>query len=343
MPKPRFLLFGFLLIFTLKANSQQVSWIPVTVPEASSFRALSIPDDETAWVAGNKGLVGQTADGGKTWDFKSIEGFEKLDFRSLYAFDKRTAIVANAGSPAYILRTENAGKNWSIVYENQDSAVFIDGIDFWDAENGLIYGDPINGKLFVIKTTDSGKTWNSLPASSLPTLEPGEASFAASGTNIRCFGKKKVLIASGGSKSRLFYSTNAGNTWRAIEVPIIQGKNSEGIFGIYLVSDKHWIVVGGDYTKENQAINHIFYTLNGGKNWEMPKRATGGYRECVAQLENEMLIAVGPQGADISLDRGLNWVAIDAPLGLHVIRKSKTGHLVLGAGRNTICTVNLRN
>lgn len=334
MTKPRFLLLGFGLICILKTNAQQVSWIPVTVPEASSFRALSIPDEETVWVAGNKGLLGQSADGGKTWDFKSIEGFEKLDFRSLFAFDKRTAIVVNAGSPAYILRTENAGKNWSIVYENQDSSIFIDGIDFWDAETGLVYGDPIRGKLFVLKTTDSGKTWNPLPEASLPALEPGEASFAASGTNIRCFGKKKVLIASGGSKSRLFYSANAGNTWKAIEVPIIQGKNSEGIFGIYLLSDKHWIVVGGDYTKENQAIKHIFYTLNGGKNWEMPKQATGGYRECVAQLDDEIMIAVGPQGAEISTDKGLNWQTLTAPPGLHVVRTSKSGKQSFAAGRN---------
>lgn len=341
MPKLPFFFLVFWVSNSLIAHAQQISWIPVRVPEASSFRALSIPDDKTAWVAGNKGLIGQTTDGGKTWDFKSIEGFEKLDFRSLYAFDKHTAIVANAGSPAYILHTKDAGKNWSIVYENQDSAVFIDGIDFWDAETGLVYGDPIHGKLFVLKTTDSGKTWNPLPDASLPTLGSGEASFAASGTNIRCFGKKKVLIASGGSKSRLFYSTNAGNTWRAIEVPIIQGKNSEGIFGIYLVSDKHWIVVGGDYTKENQAIKHIFYTLNGGKNWEMPKKATGGYRECVAQLDDEIMIAVGPQGAEISFDNGLNWNTIEAPQGLHVIKKSKSGNLVLAAGRNTICVLSL--
>ena len=91
---------------------------------------------------------------------QSVKDFEAVDFRSLYAFDSLNAIIANAGSPASILKTVDGGKTWKEVYHNEHKDIFLDGIDFWDSQRGLIYGDPINSHMQILKTSDGGNTWD---------------------------------------------------------------------------------------------------------------------------------------------------------------------------------------
>lgn len=85
----------------------------VEVP--ASFRAVSVVDDQVVWVSGSKGHVCKSIDGGKTWTVNQVKGFEPLDFRSCYAFDANSAIIANAGEPAHILKQqmeERTGKSF---------------------------------------------------------------------------------------------------------------------------------------------------------------------------------------------------------------------------------------
>lgn len=221
-----------LLLFSQTCYSQHLKTI---VPHTgASFRGLSVVDNAVAWVSGTKGWVGISVDAGNSWNFKQVKGFENNDFRSLYAFDNKTAVIANAGTPAYILYTNDAGDTWQQVYKNEDSAAFFDGVDFWNDKEGIIYGDPIDGHMLLLHTGDGGKSWKELPLSQRPVLKPGEASFAASGTCIHCFDDNKLVIATGGSISRLWVSENKGKSWTAISAPILQGQSSRGIFSICL-------------------------------------------------------------------------------------------------------------
>jgi photosystem II stability/assembly factor-like uncharacterized protein len=125
-------------------------------PEEVSTRGLSAVDDRVAWVGGSKGWVGHTSDGGSTWKTLQVKGFETSDFRSVYAFGAERAIIANAGSPANILITKDAGQTWKVIYTDTHADAFIDGVDFWNDTEGLMYGDPIDGRMLLIKTTDGG-------------------------------------------------------------------------------------------------------------------------------------------------------------------------------------------
>ena len=198
------------LLLCSNAFSQTYSLQNCKISVTSSFRGLSAVDDSVVWVSGSNGWIGRSTDGAKSWIFKQVQGFEKLDFRSLYAFDKQRAIIANAGSPAHILQTIDGGNTWQIVYQNNHADSFFDGIDFWNDRNGIIYGDPIQGRMLLLITKDGGHTWNELPELHRPQLNVGEASFAASGTGIRCYDKSKVMISTGGKVSRLFISKNNG-------------------------------------------------------------------------------------------------------------------------------------
>lgn len=305
---------------------------------AGSYRGLSVVDNRIAWMSGNNGLVGRTLDGGSTWDIRTAPGFEKADFRSLYAFDDVRAVIANAGSPGYILVTEDGGQHWTTVYSNSHAEVFFDGIDFWNDRDGLIYGDPIDGKMLMLRTADGGKTWTAVQTA--PPLEKGEASFAASGTGIRCYGKRGVMICTGGIVSRLWKSGDRGNNWESIRPPIAQGQATSGIYS-FALKGKQITVVGGDYSKEGVAANNHLYSTDEGQSWQTPQPAIRGYRECVEFITGNMLVAAGPAGADISRDHGISWSMLSDQRGIHVLRKARKGKLVIMAG-NTETTFTLR-
>lgn len=330
----------FLLFFSgLPVRAQ--SLLPSEVPIQSSFRALSVIDDKVAWVGGSQGWVGKSLDGGATWQFEQVAGFEKSEFRSLYAFSSEVAVIANAGSPATILRTRDGGKTWNVVFTLNHPDAFFDGMDFWNDTEGIIYGDPIAQRMVLLTTHDGGKTWEELPEAHRPTLHEGEASFAASGTGIRCFGKTSLMISTGGKVSRLFATDDFGKKWTIHSPPILQGESSTGIFS-FAFSKAEGIVVGGDYTRDTLATQHVLLTTDGGKTWTAPNTPTRGYRECVEYLSRTRVIAVGPKGIDLSNNGGADWSPFSDETGYHVVRKARKGSLVITAGNKKLARVNVK-
>ncbi|MEQ8364860.1 MAG: YCF48-related protein [Cyclobacteriaceae bacterium] len=325
---------SFSLAFVLFAQltwGQQFQIKNIETDVNSTFRGLSIVNDQVAWVSGSSGWVGISTDGGHTWNFNQVKGYETSGFRSLYGFDQNKAIIANAGSPANILVTIDAGKTWEVVYTNNHDAAFLDGIDFWNENEGLIYGDPINGKMLLLKTTDGGSTWNEVV--NAPDLHKGEASFAASGTGIRCIGKDKAIISTGGMVSRLWTTPDKGKTWSDIAPPTVQGEAATGIYS-FAVNNKNIVLVGGDYTRPDLATKHNLYSKDGGATWSTPAESSRGYRECVEFITNNTLLTTGPTGTDISYDQGANWKAFSETEGFHVLRIARKGALTIIAGNN---------
>lgn len=335
----RTILFWYLATICSVA-AQEIRFKNVFDDSTYSFRGISIPDKHAAWVSGNG--IGRSVDAGKKWTVKKVKGYESLDFRTIYAFDSITAVIANTGSPAYVLRTSNGGSSWDIVYKNEDTHAFIDGIDFWNEAEGIIYGDPIGGRLMLLKTNNGGKTWEEVSVWNCPALSDGEASFAASGTGIRCYDNGVVIIATGGKVSRLLISGNRGESWSSVETPILQGEASTGIFS-FAIKNNTGIIVGGDYLSDTLKKDHVFYTMDMGKNWISPDNPTGGYRECVEFISDQVAVAVGPGGADVTFNAGKDWRSIDDGKQFHVIRKARRGNLVIAAGKGRIARLTVKN
>lgn len=321
-------------LFSFTSFAQQYSLQFVEAKADASFRGISVADKNAVWVSGSKGWIGRSTDGGVNWTFSKVKGYEQCDFRSLYAFDSNNAVIANAGSPAYILRTADGGNSWKQVYENRDSAAFIDGMDFWgDKQSGLIHGDPINGRMLLLYTADAGSSWKELKG---PELSEGEASFAASGTTIKCFDGKSVLVATGGMVSELYISKDKGQSWRAISTPMLSGSTSTGTYTM-MRDEGCWLLAGGDYKRDSIRTGNFYYSTNEGKTWQAPKHTTRGYRECLAQTrkgKQKTMFAVGPAGIDISTDEGVNWKPLSDEKGFHVMKPSKDGKLMFLAGSN---------
>jgi photosystem II stability/assembly factor-like uncharacterized protein len=321
----------FIILFCVKAQSQTL--IPLDGGKGTSLRGLSVVDDSVAWVSGSKGWTASSINGGKTWSWKQIPGYENLDFRDIEAFSANRAILLSAGTPAVILLTIDGGSVWKEVYRNESPDIFLDGMDFWDAERGLIYGDPIKGQMVLLKTSDGGESWVNISQKNSISLISGEASFAASGTAIRCDSKGNTWIATGGLQSRVFFSSDYGNTWKANACPIIQGKSSTGPFSIAFHTNRTGIAAGGDYLIDSSRVNNLLLTRNGGKTWKKPSITTFGYRSAIEYISKSVLISTGPSGTDWSTDGGMTWKKLSDD-GYNTIRKAKDGTLVLFTGTN---------
>lgn len=323
---------GFLLFTNLKTTAQEFSLQLIPSSTKAYFRGLSVVDDQVAWVSGSQGTVGRTIDGGKTWRFIPVNSFEKLEFRSLFAFDSLRAVIANAGSPAYVLHTTDGGKNWSTVYTNPHTDAFIDGMDFWNEQEGMIYGDAIEGRMLLLRTHDGGLHWQETEKNTRPVLSEGEGSFAASGTGIRCVDKRFALIATGGKRSRLWISSDRGLKWEVLNPPVIQGSTMTGIFSLAFRDSSNWIIVGGNYQVDSLKTDHVFYTRDKGKNWIRPLKPTRGMRECVEFIDDKTVISCGLNGIDVSGNGGVIWRPLSDERQFAVVRKARRGSLVVFAG-----------
>jgi photosystem II stability/assembly factor-like uncharacterized protein len=320
-----------LLCFPIISFAQSYTLKQLAAGKNTSMRGLSVLSDSVAWVSGSNGYVGKTLNGGKTWEWTQPKGYEKLDFRDIEAFDDLKAIVVNAGSPAYILSTVDGGKSWTQVYKNTDSAIFLDGMAFWDKQQGIIFGDPIKNKMQLLKTTDGGLTWQDISNKLKKELKAGEAGFAASGTTIRTLPNGKVWIASGGSTANIYFSSNYGNSWKVYPCPIIQGESSTGPFSIAFYNAKNGIAVGGNYLKDKENSNNVVLTSNGGKTWQKPEKPVLGFRSAVEYITDKICFATGSSGTDYSADGGITWSNISTQ-NFNALQKAKTGKLVLLTG-----------
>lgn len=297
----------------------------------TSIRGLSVVNDVVVWASGSNGTIGKSTDGGKTWKWSIVKGFEKRDFRDIEAFDAATAVVIVVDAPAYILKTNDGGENWKIVYENKTKGMFLDAIEFWNELSGIVIGDPVDGRVFVARTFDGGNSWRDIPDNYRPVADSGEAFFAASGTNVRALDRDESVLVSGGTRSRIYIRD------KKIDLPIIQGKETTGANSVAVLDNNKlnggstMIVVGGDFNNPSSDSLNCFYTTNHGKTWKAPKTPPHGYRSCVEYLSKKHLVSCGLTGVDYSVDGGNTWTLISKE-GFHVCRIAKRGAAVYLAG-----------
>ena len=305
--------------------SQTVSIL--TSGTKTSIRGLSVVNDKVIWASGSNGMIARSVDSGNTWKWLLVKGFEKTDFRDIEAFDETAAVIMAVDEPAHILRTIDGGETWKVVYENKNKGMFLDAMEFWNDESGIVIGDPINGKFFISRTFDGGSSWRDIPFANRPAADSGEACFASSGTNIRALAKDEACFISGGIKSRLFLKD------KKIDLPILHGKESTGANSIAIKKKKIFMVVGGDFTKPEFEKLNCFITTNSGKSWTAPDVAPHGYRSCVEYLGKNNWICCGLNGVDYSTNDGKKWFLI-SDQGFHVCRRAKEGSAVFFAGAN---------
>ena len=302
------------LVFGATVEAQgwtvQTSGIQTNLRGLSVVRGSNPAKGPVVWASGSNGVILQSADGGKNWKRLYVEGGDALDFRGIRAFDGKIAYVMSSGDrdKSRIYKTNDGGDVWELQYTDEQSGFFLDDIACFDEKHCFALGDPIGGK-FLILSTEDGRHWCEMPRSNMPAIIQGEGAFAASGTSLAIYGKTEIYFGTGGgAKARVFHSADLGRTWTVADTPLAAGNASSGVFSVVRVGDTV-VAVGGDYKAAIGNSGVAAYSADGGRTWQLAGKQPGGYRPGVASLSKSTLIAVGPNGEDISLDGGLTWAA----------------------------------
>lgn len=330
--------------FQFRSGAQQPTVKVLESGKRVSIRGLSVVNNDIIWVSGSNGAVGRSTDGGVTWGWITVTGYEKRDFRDIEAFDENTAIIMGVSEPAVILKTKDGGKSWKKVFEDNTKGMFLDAMDFREESKamplGIVVGDPINNKLFYAFTIDGGDTWKKNDDTTQQALATGEAMFASSGTNVvfTHFTDETlppVLLVTGGKRSNLRDISSSKK--RILDsLPMMQGLESTGANSIAVHAfEKKAVIVGGNFSKDSIGSENCVLVSFGKKGIKMttPKISPHGYRSCVIYLTKDNLVTCGTSGIDISKDGGRKWKLISKE-SFHVCRKAKNGDAVFLAGGN---------
>jgi photosystem II stability/assembly factor-like uncharacterized protein len=327
-----------LLVFSSPAEAQwwevQTSGVDTNLRGVS---AASTPDTKGApmtvvWASGSNGVILRSVDAGRTWRRLHVVGGDALDFRGIVAFNASTAYVMSIGEgeKSRIYKTTDGGETWNLQYIGDRKEFFLDSIACLSELHCLAISDPVDGKFFLLATTD-GEHWNPLSNDKMPLALPAEGAFAASNTCLALSGEE-IFFGTGGPAARVFHSADAGHTWTVAETPIAHGNASSGIFSIASTDGKQVVVVGGDYKDPKRASDVAAYSDDGGKSWKLSEQRPGGYRSSVAHAKESLVVAVGPNGEDFSDDFGVHWKHAGT-LNLNAL-SNLLGHMVWGVGPN---------
>lgn len=162
-----------------KTINSGTTWTDIspTVSNAN-YSSVYFTDINNGYVVGtdySNPLVLKTTDGGTTWATQAISGSGAIIFTSVHFPTSSTGYITGTGSSGggYILKTTNAGLNWTVIYSVSE---WLNSIFFTDVNTGYVTG--WNGKIY--KTTDGGANWNA--QTSATTNELKSIFFSANGT-----------------------------------------------------------------------------------------------------------------------------------------------------------------
>lgn len=288
--------------------------------DSSSIRAIEIVNDSSVVYASSNGMIGIIAANGKLVGAKKIVTDTIVPHFRAISYTKEAVFALSIENPALLYRYKN--NEFELVYKEVHEKVFYDSMKFFDELNGIAIGDPTDDCLSVLITRDGGKSWGKMDCKNLPKIEPGEAAFAASNTNIAIVGEN-AWVVTGGLKARVFHTPDMGLTWKVYDTPIVQGKNSTGIYSVDFYNERQGIICGGDYTDMHGNYANKAITKNGGKTWEVvSENAEPNYVSCVQYVPNtkgKEVFAVSDNGVFYSKSSGKTWEKVsDEPF--HSIR-----------------------
>lgn len=328
MMTPKKVLFILLISISCKSvikdNAHSISKIKIDtlLVDNISIRAISV-NKNTIYYAADKNRIGTIQlKSGRKVALKIKKDSLKIEFRS-GAKTKNSFFALSISNPALLYQFSNNLLTKKLVYTEQHENVFYDSMQFYDHLNGIAVGDPINGYMSIIRTTNGGKNWLKNSPENSPKLDIGEAFFAASNTNIT-IKNGKTWVVSGGKKSRIFLSNDKGATWKTIETPIIQGETMTGIFTSDFYDDKIGIIAGGNYEKPDQNFQNKAITFDGGISWKLIAENEGfGYASCVQFVPDsagKKIVSVGLTGIYLSNNFGTSWFKLSDDKSLYTLR-----------------------
>ena len=311
------------------------TWLPVQTPSTAELRGLSALDATHAWASGSGGTILRTQNG-KTWEkLPAPAGGEALDFRDVEALGRGVVVLMSAGpgDASRVYRSKDGGATWTLAHTNPEKDGFYDAVAFFDDQDGLVLGDPVNGKFRVRATHDGGATWASDPGQIMPAAWEGEGAFAASGTCLFALkgGNEAWFVTGGAKEARVFHTTDRGRMWTVASTPAPAGNPSSGLFSVAFLDGRRGFAAGGDYKQPQFAGLNGIRTEDGGATWTPAPLSTTGFYSAVVPVPGakDDLVAVGLAGEAASHDAGRTWTKTgEAPMNAAALSGPDSGWAV---------------
>lgn len=317
-------------LIALTTFASQAQWIEQTVPFGYEgyINDIRITDQNTVWgntwdavlhsVPYTQDWV-RTIDGGNVWTTGTVGAPSQYVISNIWPIDKDTCYVAmfdSLGAGGVVYKTTDGGTSWGQVGANmfQGTTSFADVVYFWDAQHGMVMGDPIGAplKYEIWLTSDYGNTWTQVAPASLPVL-----------ANTAEYGITNLFDAADG---RIWFGTTYGDVYRSIDGGASWTKSASG-FPAYIpaggtrqdISNMAFSdSLNGILMQVNATQILLRATTDGGLTWS-PITATGtvfaGDITAVRGKANAYATsgsnATFGFGTSFTLDGGLNWYEID--------------------------------
>jgi photosystem II stability/assembly factor-like uncharacterized protein len=312
----------FLGGFLLSASAQ--TWtaqnIGYTVPAAYPVDIDAV-DANTVWTATSSigdgsgvtvQLWSRTIDGGNIWTSGSFTADTNYQVSNISGVDANTCFIMTfnktVGSGGYLFKTSDGGATWDTVSTGQvftTASSFPNVVHFFDANNGMMMGDPLGGYYEIYTTTDGGTTWVRTPQANIPNpLNASEYGL------INVYGANGNFVYFGTNNGRVFRSYDRGLTWAASTAGTANTAN--GVTSLSFRDSLNGFVLRATTTPVYTA----FRTNNAGATWT-PVTPTGTFFKSDFQYVpgTTSMISVaagaGGRGSSISYNDGSSWVTLD--------------------------------
>ena len=318
--KKTLLLFSILFSIGLQAQNFWTEVAPFTPAAGFSPKQISIVSNNVVWVTGDNtsapisSKFSRSIDGGLTWQEGAIDlGNPNLAVSAIHALSASKAFVSVYSTTTTdfggVWVTGDSGTTWTkqptALFNSVDS--FANFIYFFDANNGVVAGDPENGYFEIYTTSDSGAHWVRVPSANIPALLPGEYGYTLK------FEARDNSVWFGTNEGRLFKSDNKGSNWVAYQSPMSDfdsgDPHSTGDFAFKNQND-------GLMMSENY---ELWETSSGGATWTPMVLDPGNDNafnfniECVPQTNNAYFgwgehLQISPtRSSTYTLDGGISW------------------------------------
>ncbi|MBN3520480.1 glycosyl hydrolase [Algoriphagus lutimaris] len=292
--------------------------------------------DHTYYFASTGGGIWKTVDSGATWKPVS-DGFfggsmgavavSKSDTSVVYAGGGEKTVRGNVSFGYGVWKSVDAGKTWERA--GLDKSRFISRMRIHPENPDVVYA-AVLGDIFkpdatrgVYKTTDGGKTWNQVLFSSDVAgavdlvMDPNnpEVLFATT-WDIK---RTPYSLESGGPNSKMFKSTDGGQTWEDMTEKEGFPEGLLGIMGVSISpvnSDRIYAII------ENEN-GGVFVSKDGGESWEKTnedrnlRQRAWYYTRIFADPQDEETVYVLNVSYHKSTDGGKTFESANAPHGDH--------------------------
>ncbi len=247
--KKAVLLIG-LLIFAAQTFYSQSGWSAVKNGAAGDLVTVYFTSAERGFIAGDKGYLAQTDNGGRTWAQQFID--TENDINEIYFRNDDNGYVV-AGKKMFL--TDDGGRDWREIkiYDPKNfrnAAPEFLSVRFADKKRGLIVGSLLNKNdevvdSLVMRTDDGGETWTRILVPS--KVELFHLDFVS--------GSRGWVV---GDKGLILVTQDGGLSWFKQK-----SGTDKTLYNVDFRDSEEGYAVGGKGT--------ILRTENGGEVWETVK------------------------------------------------------------------------